>query len=87
MEVRVFGENLLQLSSLNTCPMGVSPDSVECHRRFLDKLGLRLTLLPIPGKPQRQYTGTFLGLTKRKSFLMAALMSCTFTARSSAPRM
>ena len=42
--------------------MGVSPNSVERHRRFLDKLGLRLTLLSNPRKTTiRQYTGTFLG--------------------------
>ncbi|MDP7317088.1 MAG: redoxin domain-containing protein [SAR324 cluster bacterium] len=59
---QAFGESLSQFSSLNTCPMGVSPNSVERHRRFLDKLGLRLTLLSNPRKTTiRQYTGTFLG--------------------------
>jgi len=41
------------------------------HRRFLDKHGLHLTLLSDPQKITiRQYAGTFLGITKRKSFLI-----------------
>ena len=42
--------------------MGVSPNSVERHRRFLDKLGLRLTLLSNPRKTTTAVHGHLFGV-------------------------
>jgi peroxiredoxin Q/BCP len=45
-----FTDNLSKFDKLNAAVLGVSPDSVESHRKFIDKHGIKLTLLSDPDK-------------------------------------
>ena len=44
-EARDFTERIEEFDSLNAVVIGVSPDSVKSHRRFIDKHGLKVMLL------------------------------------------
>ena len=45
LEAVDFTNHLKDFEELNAVVLGVSPDSVESHRRFADKHGLKVTLL------------------------------------------
>ncbi len=48
IEARRFQQDLLQYEALNAQILGVSADSVDSHRRFCDREGLRFPLLSDP---------------------------------------
>jgi peroxiredoxin Q/BCP len=49
-EACAFTELLPDFSKLDAVVLGVSPDSVESHRKFMDKHDLKITLLSDPDK-------------------------------------
>ncbi|HOD66500.1 MAG TPA: thioredoxin-dependent thiol peroxidase [candidate division Zixibacteria bacterium] len=54
-----FTDNLSRLDKLNAVVLGVSPDSVESHARFVEKHNLKVTLLSDPEKKVLQMYGAF----------------------------
>ena len=71
MEAKAFGESLKTYKNLNALPVGISPDNVESHRKFIEKHELNVKLLSDPQKKVvQQYSGSLLGFTKRKSYLI-----------------
>ena len=71
-ENKAFGKSLHKYNKLKARPIGISVDSVEKHKKFLEKHKLDLTLLADPGKSVvRKFSGTnLLGWAHRKSFLI-----------------
>ena len=49
-QAREFSELLDEFSSLNAVVLGVSRDTVESHKKFVEKHGLKITLLSDPEK-------------------------------------
>ncbi len=45
-----FTDSLKDFEKLNAVVLGVSPDSTESHRKFIDKQNLKITLLSDPNK-------------------------------------
>ncbi|MBD3331957.1 thioredoxin-dependent thiol peroxidase [candidate division GN15 bacterium] len=45
-----FTDSLKDFEKLNATVLGVSPDSVESHQKFIDKQNLKITLLSDPDK-------------------------------------
>jgi len=49
LEAKGFTDELDEFSLLDAVILGISPDSEESHRRFIEKQGLKLTLLSDTG--------------------------------------
>jgi peroxiredoxin Q/BCP len=54
-----FTDNLKDFEKLNATVLGVSPDSPESHRKFIDKQNLKITLLSDPDKKVMEKYGAF----------------------------
>ena len=54
-----FTESLKDYKKLNAVIMGVSPDSTELHRNFIEKQGLDITLLSDPDKETHKAYGAW----------------------------
>ncbi len=54
-----FRDNLNQLKAKGIRVIGISPDSVESHRKFIEKHGLNFTLLSDPDKTVAKAYGAF----------------------------
>ena len=67
IEVRAFGESLSQFDELGAVVFGVSPDSIESHKKFRDKYGFGVNLLADPNrKMSKEYKST----NKRNTFII-----------------
>ena len=64
-EAREFTAALKDFQALNTVIMGVSPDSVESHRKFADKNDLDITLL---SDPEHSVLESFKVWTQKKMY-------------------
>ena len=67
VEARAFGESLIQYNELDAVVYGVSPDSVESHKKFRDKYGFAVNLLADPTSEMSEQFGS---VGKRRSFLI-----------------
>ena len=56
-EAKEFSELADKFKSLQAVVIGISPDSVESHRKFEEKYGLRVLLLSDPDKEVLQKYG------------------------------
>lgn len=54
-----FSGGLKAFEKLNAVVIGVSPDSVESHRKFADKFKLKITLLSDPDKKALEKYGAY----------------------------
>ena len=59
LEAQDFTRHLEEFEKLGAVVLGVSPDSVESHRRFREKQGLRVTLLSDPERKVIQAYGAW----------------------------
>ena len=64
-EAQDFSEKLPEFEKLNAVVLGVSPDSVESHRKFKEKKGLKVKLLSDEGKEVVNAYGVW---QKKKNF-------------------
>ena len=53
-QAEAFQENTAKFKKLKTVVVGVSPDSLESHKKFRDKFGLKFHLLSDPDKKLAQ---------------------------------
>lgn len=60
-EARDFSERLEEFERLGAVVLGVSKDSVESHRRFRERHGLRVTLLSDPEHRVIEAYGAWVG--------------------------
>lgn len=65
-----FRDNIDKFKKLNTEIIGISPDSPESHKKFINKYNLNIILLSDPGKEiiKKYEAGGF--ITKRISYLI-----------------
>lgn len=54
-----FTDNLKQFDKLNATVLGVSPDSVESHQKFIEEYNLKIDLLSDPDKKVLEKYGAF----------------------------
>lgn len=54
-----FTDSLKQYEKLNAVVLGISPDSVESHKKFAQKHGLKITLLADPGRKVLEKYGAY----------------------------
>lgn len=54
-----FRDSMMRVKAAGAQVIGVSPDSVESHRRFMEKHGLRFTLLSDPDKKAAAAYGAY----------------------------
>ncbi len=72
-----FTESLKDYKKLNAVVIGVSPDSTESHRRFIEKQNLGITLLSYPGKKVHKAYGAW-GLKKNYGKEYEGVIRSTF---------
>ncbi len=65
LEAKGFSDELDEFSRLDAVILGISPDSEESHRRFIEKQGLKVTLLSDTG---HQVLESF-GVWKKKKMM------------------
>jgi peroxiredoxin Q/BCP len=65
LEAKGFTDELDEFSRLDAVILGISPDSEESHRRFIEKQGLKITLLSDTG---HQVLESF-GVWKKKKMM------------------
>lgn len=54
-----FTEHLEEIESLNATVVGISPDSIESHKKFKKKHGLKILLLSDPDKKVAESYGAY----------------------------
>ena len=72
-----FTETFNDYKKLNATVLGVSPDSTESHRRFIEKQGLGITLLSDPDKKVHKAYGAW-GLKKNYGKEYEGVIRSTF---------
>ena len=72
-----FTESLKDYKKLNAVIMGVSPDSTELHRNFIEKQGLDITLLSDPDKETHKAYGAW-GMKKNYGKEYEGVIRSTF---------
>jgi len=72
-----FTETFNDYKKLNATVLGVSPDSTESHRRFIEKQGLGITLLSDPDKKAHKAYGAW-GLKKNYGKEYEGVIRSTF---------
>ena len=72
-----FTETFNDYKKLNAIVLGVSPDSTESHRRFIEKQGLGITLLSDPDKKAHKAYGAW-GLKKNYGKEYEGVIRSTF---------
>ncbi|MBZ0107585.1 MAG: thioredoxin-dependent thiol peroxidase [Candidatus Scalindua rubra] len=76
-EARDFTESLKDYHKLNATVIGVSPDSTESHRRFIEKQSLGITLLSDPDKKVHKAYGVW-GMKKNYGKEYEGVIRSTF---------
>jgi len=72
-----FTESLKDYKKLNATVLGVSPDSTESHRGFIEKQSLRITLLSDPDKKVHKAYGAW-GMKKNYGKEYEGVIRSTF---------
>jgi len=72
-----FTESLKDYKKLNATVLGVSPDSTESHRSFIEKQGLSITLLSDPDKKMHKAYGAW-GMKKNYGKEYEGVIRSTF---------
>ena len=72
-----FTESLKDYKKLNAVIMGVSPDSTESHRKFIEKQSLDITLLSDPDKETHKAYGAW-GMKKNYGKEYEGVIRSTF---------
>ncbi|MBB64869.1 MAG: peroxiredoxin [Waddliaceae bacterium] len=72
-----FNDNLTAFSSSNATVIGVSPDSPESHKKFMEKYQLQITLLSDPEKKLHHVFGTW-GIKKNYGKEYEGVIRSTF---------
>ncbi|GAX61476.1 peroxiredoxin family protein [Candidatus Scalindua japonica] len=72
-----FTETIQDYKGLNAVIVGISPDSTESHRRFIEKQGLGITLLSDPDKKVHKAYGAW-GIKKNYGKEYEGVIRSTF---------